>query len=246
MTNEVNSTKRRDFMRFAGGSLFFAGVLGAGVFLSPKLKSDTIYLRPPGALEEDEFLATCIKCGQCLQVCPYHSIHLLDIAEGHLVGTPYIDARERGCYLCDLLPCVLACPSGALDHATTEASDVEMGMAFLARPDLCLALLGESVTADHLKRMETHSTKRDVEKDLMNRVMEFEGKACTICADLCPYPEKEKAIGMVQDDKGRWYPEVRSECVGCGACEELCPAQETAAIVIIPRKSYQDIYGGNA
>ncbi len=27
-------------------------------------------LRPPGAIPEDDFLAACIKCGQCVQVCP--------------------------------------------------------------------------------------------------------------------------------------------------------------------------------
>ncbi len=51
-------------------------------------------LRPPGAVSEDEFLALCIKCGQCLQVCPYHSIKLADFAKGHGIGTPYIEQES--------------------------------------------------------------------------------------------------------------------------------------------------------
>ena len=53
--------------------------------------------------------------------------------------------------------------------------------------------------------------------------------------------EKDKAIAMVSDNKGKFYPEVRSQCVGCGVCEELCPASGSeAAIVIIPRVDYKE------
>jgi len=36
-------------------------------------------IRPPGALDEHDFLASCIKCGQCVQVCPVEAIHLAGI-----------------------------------------------------------------------------------------------------------------------------------------------------------------------
>ncbi len=71
-------------------------------------------LRPPGAVKEDEFLGLCIKCGQSLQVCPYHSIKLADLVKGHGIGTPYIDASIRGCWACSGVPCVLACPNGGV------------------------------------------------------------------------------------------------------------------------------------
>ena len=88
---------RRNFIKFS--TLGILGLtLGAGMVISPYALSAETRLRPPGAVSEKEFLALCIKCGQCLQVCPYHSIKLADMAKGHGVGTPYIDARERGCY----------------------------------------------------------------------------------------------------------------------------------------------------
>ena len=59
-----------------------AGAFGVGIsFLARKSESKTL-LRPPGALEESDFLASCIKCGQCIQVCPFSSISLLDLSGG--------------------------------------------------------------------------------------------------------------------------------------------------------------------
>lgn len=236
------NSKRRDFIKVGGSAIFFGGLLGAGSFLAPKLNTKELALRPPGALNEKDFLSTCIKCGQCVQVCPYHSLNLFDIDKGNSNGTPYIDARQRGCYLCDLLPCVLACPSGALNHDIMKAEQVEMGMAFLKRPDRCLALKGQKVKQEDIAKILTHSNKNEREAKVLEDVASYVGEECTICADLCPYPTKENAIAMVQDEKGRWYPEVRSECVGCGVCEELCPAKEEAAIVIIPRATYKEVH----
>ena len=54
-------------------------------------------LRPPGALEEMRFLGACIKCGQCVQVCPVEAIVLADADEGFGTGAPFIDARSQAC-----------------------------------------------------------------------------------------------------------------------------------------------------
>ena len=126
---------RRNFM-IIGSAAAVAGY-GLGKLL-PRSSGDKLYLRPPGAV--DDFDDLCVKCGQCVQVCPYHSINLLDIKDGYSSGSAYIDAKERGCYLCDLFPCVLACPSGALDHATKVVGDVKMGVAVLSDTAACFEL----------------------------------------------------------------------------------------------------------
>ena len=74
-------------------------------------------MRPPGALDEKDFLSSCIKCGQCVQVCPVQAIKLDDIAHGFGIGVPYIDSREQACdFSCDAVQCILACPTGALTY----------------------------------------------------------------------------------------------------------------------------------
>jgi ferredoxin-type protein NapG len=235
--------KRRDFIKFS--TLGILGLaLGGGIVISPYALQAEMRLRPPGAIDEKEFLALCIKCGQCLQVCPYHSIKLADMAKGHGIGTPYIDPRERGCYACSAVPCVLACPSGALDHDCEKPEDIKMGIAVLEFPNACLATTNTPVPKSHSKRIHdfTNAQKNitQLERDVLTKLDEFEGKQCTICADMCPIPNPLSAISMIPSNEGK-KPEIYEGCIGCGVCEELCPVNEPA-IVIKPRLTYEDYY----
>jgi len=97
-------------------------------------------LRPPGALSESEFVKQCSRHGKCAEVCPVKAIKFLDVEDGRFSGTPYIDASEQPCVLCDGLHCMKACPSGALQPV--PRNEINMGLA-VARPGLCLRAKGE-------------------------------------------------------------------------------------------------------
>ncbi|MDA3945082.1 MAG: 4Fe-4S dicluster domain-containing protein [Helicobacteraceae bacterium] len=236
--------ERREFVKYS--TLGILGlVLGGGIVFSPYPLRAENRLRPPGAVAEKEFLALCIKCGQCLQVCPYHSIKLADIVMGHGVGTPYIDATERGCYACSAVPCVLACPSGALDHSCEKAEDIRMGIAVLAFPESCLALSNTPLPKGYNDPMQQFTDDQynvtQLERELLEKLAGREGKQCTLCADICPIPNPITAIAMVPDRKGGNRPAIYDGCIGCGACEEVCPAS-SPAIVVKPRMRYEDYY----
>jgi ferredoxin-type protein NapG len=107
MTHAAKPHARRRFLRTM---LLAGGVLGADMagFL-PIIYGEKKRLRPPGALDEKDFLASCIKCGQCVQVCPVQAIRLADLIDGFGVGTPHIEAREQACdFSCDAVQCILA------------------------------------------------------------------------------------------------------------------------------------------
>lgn len=250
---------RREFIRSA---VLAAGVVGvASVGYYPVANSKTIRLRPPGALAEKDFLASCIKCGQCVQVCPVEAIKLADIMDGFGIGVPYIDARPQACdFSCDGLQCVLACPTGALTHDLNYSHETRMGFARLSRPEKCLAMKGEGFKglargADFEGKLRYDDIDRWIPQPVGEH--EYDLELCDLCVRHCPIEIRrlqcdagkppsgdenqcppKKAIELVQFDENNsaaMKPEVLAGCVGCGVCEMICPT-EPAAIVIDARK----------
>ena len=98
------------------------------------------FLRPPGALAENEFLSRCERCTACAEACPENAIVALTDEYGAATGTPAIFPRVAACALCDTLPCVSACEPGALIHVARE--EVRMGCAELDE-SRCWAAMGQ-------------------------------------------------------------------------------------------------------
>jgi ferredoxin-type protein NapG len=146
LSQKKRQSQRREFLRSSLLTVGFVSLSLAG--LLPVVQGRSARLRPPGALkttlDEQEFFASCIKCGQCVQVCPVNAIKLADLDEGVGIGVPYIDAREQACdFSCDGLQCVLACPTGALTHDLDYPADTRMGFARMDNPKTCLAAKGQ-------------------------------------------------------------------------------------------------------
>lgn len=253
MSNLIQN--RRNFLKQATAFSIFGLATSVSMGIAWRLGKDhDTLLRPPAAV--DDFISLCIKCGQCLQVCPYDSIKLSSIKEGNGIGTPFLNAYARGCYLCALLPCVLACPSGALDHHVDSVEEIKMGKAKVVNINACLALENKKVDKNAIKRafLNSHtikkhevdaveilpsndtSEKRELEVKQIRKLQTLQGEPCSICTDLCPYPNPIEAIQLVDYKDGK-KPVIKDECVGCGVCVELCP---TSVLTIIPRRLQKD------
>ncbi|UCF93663.1 MAG: 4Fe-4S binding protein [Desulfobacterales bacterium] len=102
-------------------------------------------IRPPGALAEKEFLSRCIKCGQCMRVCPTNVIHPAGL-EGGIEGlwTPVLNFRAgtSGCQL-KCIACGNLCPTAAIRPLSlderlgvnrfVERGPIKLGTAFVDR-----------------------------------------------------------------------------------------------------------------
>jgi len=243
---------RRNFLRTA---VLGVGVIGASLMgYLPILFGGDRRVRPPGALAEHEFLASCIKCGQCVQVCPVKAIRLADIDRGFGIGTPYIDTRAQACdFSCDGLQCVLACPTGALTHEINYSHQAEMAWARVVRPDLCLAARGAGFKGQ-VRGPSFKGLLRYAEIDRWNpiRVSEhpYDLEVCDLCVRQCPVEIRNaqcasgkppsgdinqcpplRAISLEPTDEGGMLPVVHEGCVGCGVCEMICPV-DPAVIVM--------------
>ncbi|MCC7280327.1 MAG: hypothetical protein IT487_18695, partial [Chromatiaceae bacterium] len=107
--------------------------------------------------------------------------------------------------MCDDLPCVKACPTGALDPLLTRIEAARMGLAVLIDQEACIAFQG--------LRCEVCFNSCPVR-----------GKAITL--DMRHNPRSGKHAFFI--------PVVHSrDCTGCGKCEKACILDE-AAIKVLP------------
>ena len=136
----INKKRLEERRRFLRTAVLAAAALGVPLLgFTPMVRSWELRMRPPGALDEHDFLSSCIKCGQCVQVCPVQAIKLGDIDQGFGIGVPYIDSRQQACdFSCDAVQCILACPTGALSYKKPLFLPVRKGAA-LANPPILLA-----------------------------------------------------------------------------------------------------------
>ncbi len=102
-------------------------------------------IRPPGSLAEADFLNRCIKCGQCMRVCPTNVLQPAGLAGGiEGLWAPVLNNRigTSGCQL-NCVACGQVCPTGAIRPISldeklglgefTEAGPIRLGTAFVDR-----------------------------------------------------------------------------------------------------------------
>lgn len=202
-----NHQSRRQFMLDMAKTACGVGALGLGLGLFSRQARalPPAAIRPPGALSEAEFQGACIRCGLCVRDCPYHILDLARPEEDLATGTPYFVARKLPCEMCEDIPCVKACPTGALDHQLTDINKAKMGLAALIDQETCLNFLG-------------------LRCDVCYRVCPVIDKAITL----------DRVHNERTGKHSMFLPVVHSEhCTGCGKCEKSC-VLDVAAIKVFP------------
>jgi polyferredoxin len=184
---------------------------------------DSRVIRPPGSVPEQEFLERCIRCAECMKVCPNDALHPA-LLEAGIEGmwTPILIPRigycEPSCVLCGQV-----CPTGAIQKITEEQKlgvgqkPISIGTAFYDQ-GRCLPWAM--------------------------------GTPCIVCEEFCP--TSPKAIWVEEVDAPKRLPVFSANgappkmesvhlqrphvdpslCIGCGACEKVCPVQDKPAVYV--------------
>lgn len=200
----------------------FLGALAAGAIL-PSVSTGSVLakydnplvIRPPGALPEENFLARCIRCGECLQVCIGNGLQP-SLLQAGLAGvfSPIVVARTGYCeFNCTL--CGQVCPTGALQVLTlAEKHTFTIGNAFFDK-NRCLPYAKDIpciVCEEHCPTPRKAIQFKEV------KVQTSSGEGMVIKQ---PY---------VVDDL----------CIGCGICEYKCPLSGDSAIRITSAGEQRD------
>ena len=212
-----NLTRRRVLTGVAAGA---AALPLLRIVPGLTVQRDARLIRPPGALDEKDFLNRCIRCGECMKACPNDALHPT-LTEAGLEGiwTPTVVPRigycEPSCVLCSQV-----CPTGAIwetsskekgwvpeqQQAGTNAKPIRIGIAFFDR-GRCLPWA-----------MATQ---------------------CIVCEEWCPtspkaiYLRSAEVVDANGKSKQVMQPYLDPErCVGCGACEHACPVQVHPAVYV--------------
>ena len=187
----------------------------AGSSIATRTTTGTL-IRPPGALIESDFLDACVRCGECMKVCPTHGLQPATFQAGFegLFGPlliPRIGACEEQCNLCGRV-----CPTGAVrDLPLKEKQYAVMGNAVIDR-SLCIAweqlklclICDEACPYDAIDfRMVTD------EKGTLQRPFVIEEKCvgCGQCENKCPVKGSAAIyitpIGEVRKNSGSYITE---------------------------------------
>ncbi len=196
-------------------------VTGAAV-LPLARTSDTIdsnyydrLIRPPGSLPERDFMERCIRCAECMKVCPNNALHPALLESGiEGLWTPILIPRigycEPTCVLCGQV-----CPTGAIQKISEEQK------------------LGSAVR--HIEPIKIGTAFYDHGRCLPWSM----ATPCIVCEEFCPTSPKSIWVEEIDvpDRDGHMVhvqrPHVDPQlCIGCGACEKVCPVQDRPAVYV--------------
>jgi polyferredoxin len=204
--------------------LVFSGVLGVLAFPFVKNHGTNTnanfsgsLIRPPGSVEEDEFLEKCIKCDQCINACPTNVLQPATWEQGGFesLWTPVMNFDVAHCQLkCNL--CSEVCPTGAIRKVTV---DEKLGKgAFAAKGPIVLG-----TAFFDIGRCLPHAMQIP----------------CVVCEEVCPV--SPKAIQTVDEEVKDVFGQlvvlnkpfmVPDLCIGCGLCQAECPVKDERAVYV--------------
>lgn len=164
-----------------GISLSPVGPAETHAYQPPSRAAAIPVFRPPGAIEESQFLAGCTRCNACAAACPHQAIVQAPNRLRGLQGTPILDPDSQPCLMCEDTPCISACEPGVLSNAAPKI----MGTARVTE-HLCLAHHGTICTVCSERcpvegAIEVADGKPTIAGDVCT--------GCGVCRYVCPAPE---------------------------------------------------------
>jgi polyferredoxin/formate hydrogenlyase subunit 6/NADH:ubiquinone oxidoreductase subunit I len=244
-TRETPELKRRALFTSMAAGMAMVPLMRSGPGV--KTPAGTFLIRPPGSLDESHFLDRCIRCGDCMKVCPNNALHPATL-EGGVEGlwTPVLVPRigycEPNCVLCSQV-----CPTGAIWEITVAEKIVIRGSGVGVRAAQSQPAPAQSAEAPNADAPTTAPAPRKSDPIRIGTAFYDRGRClpwamgveCIVCEEWCP--TSPKAIHLVPAEVVDRNGETRTLkqpyiepklCTGCGACEYACPIKGSPAVYV--------------
>jgi ferredoxin-type protein NapG len=188
---------RRNLFRgnFVGASA--SGKQPAAQAAQPEARTSARYqkafpvLRPPGAVEEEIFLAGCTLCQACIEACPHDAIRPAPLRFRRAAQTPMIDPIQQPCWMCDDVPCIGVCEPQVLRLDLP----MKMGTARID-PILCLPHQGRPCSAC----VEACPVPGAIELvGNKPKIVDATCTGCGVCQFVCPAPDNAVLLVPLAD-----------------------------------------------
>jgi ferredoxin-type protein NapF len=176
---------RRQFIAIAAGLGFSLWEKKMG-----EARSQNASLRPPGAIQERLFTGQCVRCGNCIRICPSKIIHHGTGQSGILGFLSPIVRYETNYCLKECNACTKACPSGAL-----KPLDLEQKQKYVigtAQLDRAICIFGISDCNACLNACFFNAIKITWDKEAYESypvVDPLKCNGCGACEMRCPTPD---------------------------------------------------------
>jgi polyferredoxin len=225
LPNRRSETTKPDLKRrtvVASAAVGVVGIPAMRIANWPDRAYSEKVIRPPGSVEEREFLERCIRCAECMKVCPNNALHPAFFEAGiEGLWTPILIARIGYCeYSCVL--CGQVCPTGAI-----QKIDEKQKMGIDQKPiSIGTAMYDQGRCLPWSMAIP-----------------------CIVCEEFCP--TSPKAIWAEELDVPKREPKYDGAghakmttikvqrphvdptlCIGCGACEKVCPIVDKPAVYV--------------
>jgi len=151
-------------------------------------------------------------------------------------GSQSIDHFYQHCTACQL--CVTVCPNNVLRPSSRLEHLMQPEMSFekgYCRPEcvkcseVCPAGAILKITPEEKTDWKVGTASVDYDLCVVNR----DGVHCGNCARHCPVGAIKMVKKNPDDEKSLRIPSVNeAKCIGCGACENLCPSRPISAITV--------------
>ncbi len=231
---ETGNVSRRSFFAIAGTAIAGASLIaqdkttdgGLAVIKEKKRPARRKPITPPGSLSARNFQQRCTACQLCIANCPNGVLSPSSDLDHLMQPEMWYD---KGYCRPECTRCSEVCPTGAIRPITIEKKQAtQIGHAVWLK-QYCVPFTDKQTCGN----CATHCPAGAIQMVPIDKTLKQNPETGEWCnPDGTPVNRRETLM----------FPAIDTEwCIGCGSCENLCPARPFSAIYVEGHEQHREL-----